>query len=302
VSQLLGLTTLAESLRIAVPYACAAVGGVWAEKSGIVQIGLEGVLLTSAFASVAVAVATGSPAAGLLAGAAVGVVQSVVHAWLVERVRIDAVVAGIALNLLALAGTRLGLRALYDSASNSPGIEGFRAGPTGTAGWQLLARVLLDPVTVVAVAAIAVSPWVLGRTRFGLRVRACGENPSAARAAGIDVTRVRAAALAVSGAICALGGVHLSYDAHRFESGMSGGRGFIALAAVVLSGWRPAHAALACIAFGFLEAVQIVLQDVGRESRWATLIQLLPFVATLAVLALGIGRAAAPRGIGRHAE
>jgi simple sugar transport system permease protein len=152
------------------------------------------------------------------------------------------------------------------------------------------------------VAVIAVSPWLLKRTRLGLRIRACGENPVAALAAGINVRRVRITALCISGAICALGGIHLAYDQHRFESGMSGGRGFIALAAVVLSGWRAGRAAAACIAFGFLEALQIILQDASSGSKSATLIQLLPYVATLVVLALGIGRAAAPRGIGKRAE
>lgn len=297
---LFSLTTLAETLRIAVPYACAAVGGVWAERSGIIQIGLEAVLLSSAFCSVAIAVETGSVVAGLAGGVLIGVAISALHAWLVERTRIDAVVSGIALNLFAYAATRMVLRALYDSASNSPAIEGFRVGPTGTAGWQLLARVLLDPVTVLALIAISLSPFLLSRTRLGLRIRACGENPTAAQAAGVAVSRVRITALCISGAICALGGVHLAYDQHRFEAGMSGGRGFIALAAVVLSGWRPTRAALACIAFGFLEALQIALQDLARTSRAATLIQLLPYVATLVVLALGIGKAAAPRGIGKH--
>jgi ABC-type uncharacterized transport system permease subunit len=301
-SQLLSVTTLAESLRIAVPYACAAVGGVWAERSGVIQIGLEGVLLTGAFTSVTVAIASGSMALGVLAGIIAGVVLSALHAWLVERWRVDAVVSGIALNLLAYAGTRLTLRALYDSASNSPGIDGFRMGPSGTEGWQLLLRVLMDPVTILAVLAIAVSPWMLKRTRLGLRIRACGENPVAALAAGINVRRVRITALMISGAICALGGVHLAYDQHRFEAGMSGGRGFIALAAVVLSGWRAGRAAIACIAFGSLEALQIILQDVSSGSKSATLIQLLPYVATLLVLALGIGRADAPRGIGKTAE
>jgi len=133
-------------------------------------------------------------------------------------------------------------------------------------------------------------------------VRACGENPTAARATGLRVSRLRIAALGISGAICGLGGVHLAYDQHRFEAAMTGGRGFIALAAVVLSGWRPARAALACLAFGMLEALQILLQDVGRESKLAMLIQLLPYLATLLVLALGIGRGSAPQGIGKHAE
>ncbi len=301
-SQLLSTTTLAESLRIAVPYACAAVGGVWAERSGVIQIGLEGVLLTSAFFSIAVALGTGSVAAGVVAGVIFGIALSAFHAWLVEHTRIDAVVSGIALNLLAYSGTRMALKALYDSSSNSPAIEGFRWGPTGSEGWQLLLRVLCDPITILAILAITVSPWLLWRTRLGLRIRACGENPVAAQAAGLDVSRIRLTALCISGAICALGGIHLAYDQHRFESGMSGGRGFIALAAVVLAGWRPGRAAIACIAFGFLEALQIILQDVARRSKAATLIQLLPFVATLVVLALGIGKAAAPRGIGKHAD
>jgi simple sugar transport system permease protein len=302
VSQIFSTTMVAETLRIAVPYACAAVGGVWAERSGIIQIGLEGVLLTSAFCSVATALASGSVVLGVVVGMALGSGLSVLHAWLVERTRIDAVVSGIALNLLAYSATRLALRAIYDSASNSPSIPGFRLGPTGTAGWQLLARVVVDPVTVLAVIAIAVSPWLLTNTRLGLRLRACGENPEAALAAGLNVRRIRITALAISGAICSLGGIHLAYDQHRFESGMSGGRGFIALAAVVLSGWRPARAAAACVAFGFLEALQIALQDVSQQSRAATLVQLLPFVATLVVLALGIGKAAAPAGLGKHAD
>ncbi len=301
-SQLLSVTTLAETLRIAVPYACAAVGGVWAERSGVIQIGLEGVLLSSAFGSVAVAHATGSMVAGLLAGVLLGVGQSALHAWLVERTKIDAVVSGIALNLLAYAATRMALRALYDSSSNSPGIEGFRVGPMGSEGWQLLARVLMDPVSVLAFIVIVASPWVMRNTRLGLRVRACGENPTAAQAAGIDVSRTRVIALCISGAICALGGVHLAFDQHRFEAGMSGGRGFIALAAVVLSGWRAGRAAVACIAFGLLEALQIGLQDMARTSQAATLIQLLPYVATLLVLGLGIGRGAAPAGIGQSPE
>jgi simple sugar transport system permease protein len=302
VSVLLSLTMLAETLRIAAPYACAAAGGIWAERAGIIHIGLEGVLLASGFTGVAVAAATGSAVMGLCAGVAAGAALSLAHALVTEKARVDAVVSGIAVNLLAMAGTRLLLRGLYDSSSNSPSIDGFRFGPTGASGAALLARVLCDPVTILGVLAIAASPWVLARTRFGLRVRACGENPVAAAAAGIDVARTRITALLVSGAICALGGVHLAFDQHRFESGMSNGRGFIALAAVVVSGWRVGRAALACLAFGALEALQIVLQDQTRRTAIGDLIQLLPYVATLVVLAFAAGRAAAPQGIGKHVE
>ena len=301
-SSIFSLTMVAETLRIAVPYACAAVAGVWAERSGILQIGLEGILLTSAFVSVAVAASSGSAVLGLLAGVVAGALLSLFHAVLVERARIDAVVSGIALNLLAFAGTRMSLRGLFGSASNSPSIEAFRSGPTGSRGVDLLARVLLDPVTILAVLATVATPFVLARTRFGLRTRAAGENPTAAAVSGVDVPRVRYTAMLVSGAICALGGVHLAFDQHRFESGMSNGRGFIALAAVVVSGWRAERVVLACLAFGALEALQIVLQDQAKRSAGADLIQLLPYVITLLVLGFAAGRAAAPRGLGKHAD
>jgi simple sugar transport system permease protein len=302
VSSIFSLTMVAETLRIAVPYACAAVAGVWAERSGIIQIGLEGILLTSAFVSVAVAASSGSAVLGLLAGVVAGALLSLFHAVLVERARVDAVVSGIALNLLAFAGTRMSLRGLFGSASNSPSIEAFRFGPTGSRGALLLARVLLDPVTILAVLATVATPFVLARTRLGLRTRAAGENPAAASVSGVNVPRVRYTAMLISGAICALGGVHLAFDQHRFESGMSNGRGFIALAAVVVSGWRAERAVLACLAFGALEALQIVLQDQAKRSAGADLIQLLPYVATLLVLGFAAGRAASPRGLGKHAD
>lgn len=301
-SAIVSLTMLAETLRIATPYACAAVGGIWAERAGIIQIGLEGVLLVSAFASVSVAALSGSAALGLLAGVAAGALLSLLHAVLVEKARVHAVISGIALNLLAYAGTRLALRGLFDSASNSPSIAGFRLGPTGSSGAAMLARFFLDPVTLAAILLAALTPWILAQTRFGLRVRAAGENPVAAASVGIDVPRVRLLALAVSGAVCALGGVHLAFDQHRFESGMSNGRGFMALAAVVVSGWRAGRAVAACVVFGGLEALQIVLQQRAQRSAGADLIQLLPYVATLVVLGFAAGRAAAPEGLGKHAE
>src|SRR5262249_14150872 len=151
--------------------------------------------------------------------------------------------------MVAAGGTRFLLRALYDSSSNSPAIEGFRfaAFGGGASGSALLARTLLDPLTVATVALTACSVWWVDHARFGLRVRASGENPDAAQSVGVPVARVRFAALTLGGAICGLGGAALAYDQHQFQSGMSGGRGFIALAAVIVSGWRPARAVLACV-------------------------------------------------------
>ncbi len=298
-SRIFTLTMLAETLRISVPYACAAVAGVWSERAGVVNIALEGVLLSSAFGAAAMTIATGSPTAGILAGVLTGVALSLLHGVLAAQYRVDAIVSGIAMNLLAASGTRFLLRAFYDSSSNSPSYAAFGIGPTGASGMDLMARALLDPVMLLALAAVTVTPLVLYRTRFGLRVRACGENPVAAAAVGIRVVRVRLAALVVSGAIGALGGIHLTFDQHRFESGMSGGRGFIALAAVIVAGWRAWHAALACLAFAALEATQILLQD--QRNIPHELVQMLPYVATLVILAFAAGRSRAPAGLGKHA-
>jgi simple sugar transport system permease protein len=219
-------------------------------------------------------------AAGVLVGAAVGAV----HALVVVRGRVDAIVSGIAINLAAAGGTRFVLRALYDSSSNSPPVQGFRSTLLeGAGGGALLARTLVDPLTLVTALLVAATAWTLMRTRFGLRVRACGEDPAAAASVGVDVTRVRLWAVALGGAVCGLGGVALAYDQHQFQSGMSGGRGFIALAAVILSGWRPGRAAAACLAFAALDAAQILVQDQARAAS-AYVAQMLPYLATLLAL------------------
>jgi simple sugar transport system permease protein len=283
----LATTLLAQTTRMAVPYVCAALGGVWSERSGVVNIALEGMLLSAALGAVAVSHATGSPWAGVLGAAAIGGAFGLAHA-LITRARVDAIISGIALNLVAAGGTRFLLRALYDSSSNSPAVAGFRVtGPGSSSGSLLLLRTLADPLTLLAGLMTLASAAVLYKTRFGLRVRACGEDPEAAASVGVPVLRVRVQAVTLGGAICGLGGAALAYDQHQFGSGMSGGRGFIALAAVIVSGWRPGRAALACTLFAGLDAVQIVLQQGTRVPH--DLVQALPYLATLLVL-VAIGR------------
>lgn len=291
-------TMLAETARMTIPYGCAALGGVLSERSGVVNIALEGTLLASALTSVAVSLGTGSPLAGVVAGVACGATVGIVHSTLVVRGRIDAIVSGIALNLVAAGGTRFVLRALYGSSSNSPSIQGFRiadgAGP--------LVRALADPFFVAMLVVVGLTAWMLRRTRFGLRLRACGEDPSAAEAVGVRVAAVRTAAVTLGGAITGLGGTALAYDLHQFQAGMSGGRGFIALAAVIVSGWRPLHAAAACLAFAALDALQIVLQN--QTKLPSQIFAVLPYVATLMALVLVAKRDGkgmrAPAGLGRH--
>jgi simple sugar transport system permease protein len=189
------------------------------------------------------------------------------------------------------------LRALYGSSSNSPSVGGIRLGET----WGLLGRSLLDPFLVLTLVATAAIAWALERTRFGLRLRACGEDPSAAQAVGVDVALTRIAAVTLGGAICGLGGTALAFELHQFQAGMTGGRGFIALAAVIVSGWRPWRALAACFAFAALDALQIVLQNQTRVP--SQVFAVLPFVATLLAL-MAVSRRTAgarpPAGIGKH--
>ena len=286
-SAVFGATTLAQTVRMAVPYACAGLGGVWCERSGVVNIALEGMLLAAGLGGVVAHVATGSAWTGVVAGVMVGASLGALHALLVVRGRVDAIVSGLALNLIAAGGTRFVLRALYESSSNSPPVEGFRNGLLGGAGGAaLLARTVVDPLTIATALLVLGTVWTLGRTRFGLHVRACGDDAHAAASAGVGVERVRLAAVSLGGAICGLGGVALAYDQHQFQSGMSGGRGFIALAAVILSGTRPGRTVAACAAFAALDAVQIVVQDQVRAA--SALAQMLPYAATLfAMVAMG---------------
>lgn len=291
-------TMLAQTVRMTIPYGCAAVGGVLSERSGVVNIALEGTLLASALASVATCHATGSAFAGIVAGVTCGALYGLVHATLVVRGRIDAIVSGIALNLVAAAGTRFVLRALYGSSSNSPSIAGLRVGES----WGMLLRTALDPFVLATMAILVAVAWTLRRTRFGLRLRACGDDPAAAQAVGIHVVGVRTIAVTLGSAVTGLGGAALAYDLHQFQAGMSGGRGFIALAAVIVSGWRPWPAAVACLAFATLDALQIVLQN--QTKLPSQVLAMLPFIATLVALVLVSRRRAGemrpPAGLGKH--
>jgi simple sugar transport system permease protein len=297
---ILSVTMVAQTLRTSVPYVLASQGGVWSERSGVVNVALEGMMLGGGLAGVAVAHASGSAVLGAIGAMVIGAALGALHAFVTERGKIDAIVSGVAINVVALGGTRVVMRALYQSSSNSPSVPGFGEG-LAPHGAGILARVLLDPMSLATIACVALTMIVLQSTRFGLRVRACGEGPLAARSAGLAVVRTRVSAVAIGGALAGLGGAALAFDQHQFQSGMSGGRGFMALAAVVLSGWRPGRAATVCLVFAALDALQVVLQ--GHARAFQDLVQMLPFIAAL--VALGLlrrGRSGPPAGLGIHAE
>ncbi len=289
------LAFLAQTLRIAVPYLFAAAGGVLAERAGIISLTLEGFMLGGAFSAMLGSYYSGSPWIGVLSGIAGGLALGMLHAVSTIRFKADQVVSGIAINLLAVGLTRYFLKLVFDSSSNSPRVAGFAAGTSSTA---LVAGLLHNPLIPLGLLIVPAVAWLLYRTPFGLRVRAVGEHPEAAVTLGISVKRVRYVAVALSGALAALGGTYLSLDQHQFTDGMSAGRGFIALAAIIFGRWDPMRAGLACLFFAAAETLQIQLQ--GMQAIPSQFVQMIPYVLTIVALVGVVGRAVPPAALGRE--
>lgn len=292
---LIALAFAAAVVRITVPYALAALAGTLSERAGVVQLALEGMLLVGAFAATVGADAAHSAAVGVAAAAAAGGALAAGYAAVVLFLRADQIVVGVAVNLFADGITRYLLKVRYDSSSNSPRVEAFAA----LSGHGGLAHALLHPLVLATVAATALTTFLLARTVFGLRLRAVGEHPAAARSLGVDPRRVRFCAVVLGGLLAGTGGAFLAADQHQFVAGMSAGRGYIALAALIFGRWRPLYAVLACLLFGAAEALEIRLQTGGGPiPGWA--IQMLPYVLTLAVLG-GLRRkgSGAPAALGK---
>jgi ABC-type uncharacterized transport system permease subunit len=287
---------LIQTLRIATPYLFAAAGGIISERAGIIALTLEGFMLTGAFCAALGSYYTASPWVGILAGAAGGVLAALLHALATIRYRADQVVVGIAMNLLAVGVTRFFLRLAFDSSSNSPRIPGFGGGRVGSGVFSSLA----NPLVWFGILCMVGAGWTLYRTPFGLRVRAAGEKPEAALSVGVPVRRVRWLAVGLSGASAALGGAYLALDQHQFTDGMTAGRGFIALAAVIFGKWDPKRVTIACLLFAAAETMQIRLQSLQLVP--SQFVEMIPYVLTIVALAGVVGRAVPPAALGKAVD
>jgi ABC-type uncharacterized transport system permease subunit len=291
---------LEAAVRLAAPLLIAALGELVVERAGVVNIGIEGLMLTGAFAAFAVASASGSPAAG--AGAAVGAALALgaVFAGAAVLARADQIVVGTALNLLALGATGLGLRAAFpDGATDAPGVADLAL--PGLGGLPLLGPVLFrqSPYVPGALVLCVGVGLFLGRTRAGLGLRAVGEAARAADAEGIRVPAVRCAAVLFGAAAAGLAGSVLTLSqSHVFTEGMTAGRGFIALTVVIFGRWRPLGALGAALFFGLASALQFRLQARGLGIPYPVFL-MFPYAVTLAVLALAAGGGRAPADLGR---
>jgi simple sugar transport system permease protein len=298
------MDVLESAIRLSTPLLFAALGGVLSERAGIVNIALEGMLLSAAFAAMVAAHASGSAWLGVLAGAAAGLALGLLHTFLVLRLRVDAIISGIGLNLLSLGITTFLLRSLY---SGGVGVQVRGPAPwlSGLRGLPLLGTLLGagTPFVPLALAAVAAVWFFTYRTRPGLQLRAIGEAPAAARAAGVRVDQARAFWLAVGGALTGIGGAYLSLEAAgRFTENLSAGRGYLALAAVIFGRWHPVGAAVAVLLFGLGEAAEIKLQGAVLFGNTvpSELLSALPYVLGLLALAGALGRTTPPAGIGQY--
>lgn len=306
--QFLTLSLVFSTIRLATPLVFAAIGGLYSERSGVVNIALEGLMLAGAFTAASVTFYAGSPWVGLAAAMLAGALVAGLFALACIRFRANQVVAGTAINMLFLGLPGLLSGALFLSSGSTPQIpreqlllslHGYL--PAVVPAWRILTDVSV--LSLLAVIVVFATGYVLYSTPFGLRLRAVGENPEAADAAGVRVDRLRYAGVILSGALAAMGGAYLSIgQSSLFTRNMSAGRGFIALAALIFGKWRPVQTMLACLLFGFADAVTIQMQGVAKlpsgEDIPVQFVQMMPYVVTMIVLAGFIGQSRAPRALG----
>jgi ABC-type uncharacterized transport system permease subunit len=278
-----------STIRLSTPLILAALGGMFSERSGVINIALEGMMLAGAFTAAAVTYAAGSPYVGLVAGMMAGMLIAAIHAVACIRYKADQVVTGTAINILMIGMPAFLSGAFFLSSGSTPQIPKEQLIP-----WI--------PI-VLAFALVPLSWYVLYKTPFGLRLRAVGENPEAADAAGVPVARMRYAGVLLSGVLAGIGGAYLSIgQSSLFTRNMTSGRGFIALAALIFGKWRPVQTLLACLLFGFTEAISIQMQGVVKlpsgDDIPVQFIQMVPYVLTIIVLAGFIGSSRPPKALG----
>lgn len=306
---------LDSSVRLTVPLLFACLAGLYSERSGIFDIGLEGKMLAGAFAAAIIAYYSGSAWIGLLAGMSVSMMMSLVHGIASITLRGNQIISGVAINFLAAGLTTLLGQTWFRQGGRTPNLKGDARFNEITLPFteQLGSIPFIGPIYVELISghsilvyfafiAVPITAYLLFQTRFGLRLRAVGENPKAVDTAGIAVNKLRFQAIMITGALCGMAGSYLSMaQSAGFGNNMTAGKGFIALAALIFAKWKPWPALYACFLFGFLDALQIRLQGValpviGEVPVQA--IQALPYILTVVLLAGFMGRAIGPKAGG----
>lgn len=298
------IAVLASAIRLATPLILAALGGVFAERSGVTNIGLEGIMIIGAFFAVLFTHITGNPWMGVLAAIAFGMLTASLLGVLAINLRGNQVIAGVAINLLALSLTAFLLELIWKRSGATPSVP--HALTTNPEFLKFLEKIPVigdmfsrfTPFIYIAFILVGVSYYVLFKTPLGLRIRAVGEHPRAADTVGIDVYKIRWMCVLISGAFAGLAGASLSIGTiSLFREGMVAGQGFIALAAMIFGKWHPVGALLACLFFGLASAIQILAQSIGISIA-AEILLMVPYIATIVALVGVVGKSVAPAADG----
>lgn len=310
------LQMLDATLRLATPLLLACLAGLFSERAGIFDIGLEGKMLAAAFMSAAIAAVTGDVWLGLLAGIGASLVLSAIHGVASITFRGNQLISGVAINFLAAGLTVVVAQSWFRQGGRTPQLSGDgRFNPITLPFAETLRDVpVIGPIyfelisghTILVYVALAMVPltwWILYRTRFGLRLRAVGENPAAVDTAGVSVVGLRFAAVGICGVLCGIAGAYLATALQAgFVKDMSAGRGYIALAALIFAKWRPWYALYACLLFGFLQALSlrpdIITSVIGFRVN-GQFLDVLPYILTVIILAGFVGKAIPPRAGGQ---
>ena len=309
------LQILDSSVRLAIPLLLACLAGLYSERAGIFDIGLEGKMLAAAFMAAAVAYTSGSAWVGLLAGVGASLLLSAIHGVASITFRGNQLISGVAINFLAAGLTVVVAQSWFAQGGRTPTLQGAgRFEPITLPFAESLQNVpLIGPIyfelisghsilVYIAFLTVPLTWWILFRTRFGLRLRAVGENPASVDTAGISVVQLRYISVVICGVLCGLAGAYLSTALQAgFTKDVSAGRGFIALAALIFAKWRPWHALYATLLFGFLQALALrpdLLENTLGFKVNGQLLDALPYILTVVILAGFVGKAIPPRAGG----
>jgi simple sugar transport system permease protein len=297
------VSVLAATLRISPPIALASIGGAYSERTGIINIGLEGMILMGAFAGAAGSHFLGNPWLGVVCAILAGGALGLLHAVLCIMFKANQVVSGVGVNILSLGLTTLLLQVIWGNRGASDPVPGIKPVELPLIKDIPVAGDIIgnqNPLVYIMLVIVFLAWLVMFRTPFGLRLRAVGEHPEAADTVGIHVHKIQYICVTLSGMLSGLGGAYLSLGwLNLFSQNMSAGRGFIALAANIFGKWNPAGAFGASLLFSFTDALQIKLQGVGIPIQF---IQMIPYILTILVLAGAVKRAVPPAAIGKHYE
>ncbi len=296
IESILSLTFLAQVLRMFTPYYLGASAANFSERGGVINIAIEGFMIISAFSYAFFTLSFGNPFLSLILSVIVSLLFSLLYAFLTIKLKINQIVTGVGFNLLMAGTAKFLMMLVYQSSSNTPNFQQIPGLPF-VSDIPVIGKVAGDYIIISGFALVFISQYVLFRTRLGLRLRSVGENPEAAETLGVKVRLYKMYGVLVCGALSALGGIWLASNQSSFSDGMIAGRGYIAIAAMIIGKWRPVNIFFACLMFAFFEGLEITLQISGSFLP-SQIIQMLPYLITILVLIGFIGKTKPPAADG----